>query len=238
VGGFISVAMAASSSAASLRPPLAFLVVACMLGLMLGFTFTRAFSGSSGSSSSAAAEGRHEMEMLRQEAAALQQQLEGYRQELMRVDGRDDAANVSLIANNRGRGKNLRMLFENAAILLKYENPFPPVAQDISRYKPRFAVVPRELLDFEGMEPAFMGTWSRIRAHMGECQARGRYPQYNNMISVEDYCVAYSFIRTYQPKLVVEIGSGYSTRAIHGALRENRAAAGDGGGGARAEQVW
>jgi hypothetical protein len=209
-------------------------LVACMVGLMLGFTFTHT---SFTRPSNAAAAGKHELEMLRLEAAALQQQLEGFKEELMRVDGGDDAANVTLITNNRGRGKNLRMLFENAGILLKYENPFPPVAQDVKKYMERFAVVPKELLDFEGLEPAFMDTWSRIRVHIAECKAKGNYPQHNNMIPIEDYCVAYSFIRTYQPKLVIEIGSGYSTRAIHGALRENRASSSDGGAAAVAEQV-
>jgi hypothetical protein len=196
-------------------------LLVCLFGVMIGFIITNTLGRGS---SNAVPSKPHELARLQQEIAMLQNQVMLSQEEMRRVLEADKEINITLVTNNRGRGKNLRILIDNAATLLKYENPLPPPAPDIDKVKERFAVIPKELLDFDSFEPKFMETWARLGGLINECKDSGGYPEKNNMVSMQDYCVAYSFMRAFQPKLVIEVGSGYSTRAIYNALQANKVA--------------
>ncbi len=161
------------------------------------------------------AKGQPEKDIVLQEIATLKQQVERFNRELTRIDEEDGVVNLTSLAGSKGRGKKRMALFSTAATLLKDGNPLPPLAAEIESYKARFQVIPKELLDFKGLEPEFMKLWPRLQPYLKECQVKGDYPRHNDMIGILDYCIDYSFVRLYQPKVVIEVGSGYSTRAIY-----------------------
>ncbi len=163
-----------------------------------------------------------ERDILLREVDALKQQVKRFDGELTRIQEADGVMNLTSLAGSKGRGKKRGALFSTAAALLKDANPLPPSQSEIDQYKARFETIPKELLDFPGLEPDFMKIWPRLQPYFKECQTTGQYPKYNNMIGILDYCIDYCFVRAYQPKVVIEVGSGYSTRAIYRALKENK----------------
>lgn len=101
-----------------------------------------------------------------------------------------------------------------------YENCLQPPRSDIDRIKGRYAIIPKALLDFDSMASRFVKEWEELSGFMDECVSKAGFVL-NNMVPYGDYCVAYAMMRKYKPTRVIEVGSGYSTRAIHSALKAN-----------------
>lgn len=87
----------------------------------------------------------------------------------------------------------------------------------MATYSKSFAVLPKQA--FPAADAGMVEFWHQLQPHAHEFKYQGK----NGMFGKCDSAVLHAFVRHVKPSRVIEVGSGYSTRVVHAALRMNAA---------------
>jgi hypothetical protein len=83
------------------------------------------------------------------------------------------------------------------------------------KYWPQFARIPDNMIDW-GMEKQ-LGLWAQLKKWKASYDLQIKFHE-NPMIPIEDDFLLFAMIMHFEPKTVLEIGSGFSTTTAHAAL--------------------
>ena len=112
---------------------------------------------------------------------------------------------------------NYDKLFLIAKSLLKYENPLVD-QQLIADYSNTFNVLPRNIVPYD--DKIIKSTWRRMEPYIHEIAKSGLNLNLDLSFGSLDEAVIWSMARQINPKLIIEIGAGFSTMIFDAARRK------------------
>ena len=95
-----------------------------------------------------------------------------------------------------------------------YESPLSTVPQSRAALQ-RFARIPDGVIDWD--VPAQLALWDKLKRWKPAYDMHSPFHE-NGMIPIEDDYVMYAMTMTFEPRTVLEIGSGHSTKTVHNAM--------------------
>ncbi|WPT11439.1 hypothetical protein PSENEW3n2_00000877 [Picochlorum sp. SENEW3] len=112
---------------------------------------------------------------------------------------------------------NYDKLFQIAKSLLKYENPLVD-SQLIADYSKTFNSLPRNIVYYN--DDIIESTWTRMEPYLHEIANSGLDLNLDLSFGSLDEAVIWSMTRLNNPKLIVEIGAGFSTMIFNAARKK------------------
>ena len=103
---------------------------------------------------------------------------------------------------------------------MSYENPLPDATQ-ISQYKHLFAQLPNKTLNFQ--QDKMIALYDKLKPYAPEYMP---HHERNGMYYKREATTLYTMLRHFKPKIMIEIGSGYSSNVAGRALGKNAEEAG------------
>lgn len=97
-----------------------------------------------------------------------------------------------------------------------YESPISIHPEPNSMIMQRFSKVSDEVIDWRVSEQVTL--WTTHLKNWKTSYDQNSPFQYNGMIPIEDDYLLYAMVMTFEPNLILEIGSGHSTKTAHMAL--------------------